>query len=410
MTTKKSRFAPDQPIAVHNVDGVLQATVCCGIKNRQKDDLLLVKLVEGTTVGGVFTRSSTAAAPVDWCRRILKRGTARGLVVNSGNANAFSGVAGMLMVEQEALAAGLALGSDPDDVFIASTGVIGEQLPVDRIVEQLPTLSSHLRPDSWVKAASSIMTTDTFCKLASRKLRIGDTEVSISGYSKGAGMIMPNMATMLCFVYTDACLPADLLQQLVTDGMQNSFHAITVDSDTSTNDTVLLFATGQARHTEVRGVEDPILAEFREGLFDCFHELAMQVVSDAEGITKLVAITVEGASSDADARTIAMSVANSPLVKTAFAGQDANWGRVVMAVGKSGVALDKRKLSIAFGEHQLAVNGNPIAMSSTVAVDDYMKQDKLAVNVNVGDGDGKSTVWTSDLSHEYVSINADYRS
>jgi len=361
-------------------------------------------------VGGVFTKSATAAAPVDWCRRILKNGTASGLVVNSGNANAFSGMAGMQVVEQEALAAGMALDAAPEDIFVASTGVIGELLPVDRIVGQLPRLATELRAGAWEDAASSIMTTDTFVKLASRKLRIGDTDVSISGYSKGAGMIMPDMATMLCFVYTDARLPAELLQKLVTEGMQNSFHAITVDSDTSTNDTVLLFATGQADHGEINDIQDPALAEFREGLYDCFHELAMHVVSDAEGISKLVAINVTGTSSSTDARIIAMSIANSPLVKTAIAGEDANWGRVVMAVGKAGVVLDKSKLSIAFGGHSLALNGNPLDMPSTTAVDEYMKQDRLEINVSVGDGDGHSTVWTSDLSHEYVSINADYRS
>jgi len=408
--TNKSKFAPTEPVAVHEVAGVLQATTCCGIKYQHKDDLLLVKLAPGTSVGGVFTKSETAAAPVDWCRRILKNGTARGLVVNSGNANAFSGIAGMQVVEQEALAAGMALNAAPEDIFVASTGVIGELLPVDRIVGQLPQLATKLRPGAWEDAANSIMTTDTFVKLASRKLRIGDTDVSISGYSKGAGMIMPDMATMLCFVYTDARLPAEMLQKLVSEGMRNSFHAITVDSDTSTNDTVLLFATGQAEHVAITDLQDPALTAFREGLYDCFHELAMQVVSDAEGISKLVAVNVTGTSSSADARIIAMSIANSPLVKTAIAGEDANWGRVVMAVGKAGVGLDKSKLSIAFGDHTLALNGNPLDMPSTTAVDEYMKQDRLEINVSVGDGDGHSTVWTSDLSHEYVSINADYRS
>lgn len=405
-----SKFAPTETPDVYDIAGVRQASVCCGIKNREKSDLLLVELAASTQVGGVFTTSTTAAAPVSWCRRILKQGRARGLVVNSGNANAFSGVAGLQIVEQEALAAGMALNVDPDDVFIASTGVIGELLPVDRIVGQLPGLAQSLQSDHWPQAANTIMTTDTFAKLASRKTRIGTTEVSISGYAKGAGMIMPNMATMLCFVYTDATLPSEVLQQLTVEGMKNSFHAITVDSDTSTNDTVLLFATGKAANAAVSDVNAPDLDAFRTALFECFHELAMQVVSDAEGITKLIAVNVKGTATDADAKTIAMSIANSPLVKTAVSGEDANWGRVAMAVGKAGVALNQSAVSIAFGTHQLALNGNPVPLQSTDAIDQYMKNDRLDINVGVGDGDGKMTVWTSDLSHEYVSINADYRS
>lgn len=405
----RSKFAPTQVAQVHEVAGVRQASVCCGIKNRDKSDLLLVELAPATQVGGVFTRSATAAAPVQWCRRVLARRSARALVVNSGNANAFSGLAGLQIVEQEALAAAMALSVDPDDVYIASTGVIGELLPVDSIVGQLPALAQSLQPGHWQEAATTIMTTDTFAKLASVKTHIGDTEVTISGYAKGAGMIMPDMATMLCFVYTDATLPSEVLQQLTVDGMKNSFHAITVDSDTSTNDTVLLFATGQAENAAVASASDPSLATFRQALFQCFHELAMQVVSDAEGITKLTAVTVKGTANDEDAKTIAMSIANSPLVKTAVSGEDANWGRVAMAIGKAGVALKQTEISIAFGRHQLAINGNPVELLSTDAIDQYMKNDRLDINVSVGDGDGQMTVWTSDLSHDYVAINADYR-
>ena len=254
------------------------------------------------------------------------------------------------------------------------------------------------------------MTTDTFPKVATRQTQIGGTPVTISGYAKGAGMIMPNMATMLCFVYTDAKLDASLLQPMLTASMDTSFHAISVDGDTSTNDTVLLFATGQAGHAGVASADSVELNDFRTALSECLHELAMFVVSDAEGITKLAQVTVTGAKSDEAAHKIAVSIANSPLVKTAIAGADANWGRVVMAVGKAYAGVDKTKVAVAFGPHQLAIDGNPLPLSSTADVDRYMKNDRIEINVSVGDGEGSKVMWTSDLSHDYVSINADYRS
>jgi len=406
-----SPFAPDQTPAVHDVAGVRQAAKNAGIKNNAapdpsaKPDVLLATFAPGTQVAGVFTRSQTCAAPVDWCKSILGGGTARALVVNSGNANAFTGVEGMELVNQTVARAASAVGCSEDEVFVASTGVIGETIEVSRILGAIDDLLPEQREDNFQSGASAIMTTDTFPKIASVKTRIGDSDISISGYSKGAGMIMPNMATMLAFVYTDAAIPADVLQPMLARAIDESFHRITVDSDTSTNDTVLAFATGAAGNT---AHDAKSLESFAQALTECLRELAILVVKDGEGISKLVSVHVDGAASDEDARVIAMSIANSPLVKTAIAGEDANWGRVVMAVGKAGPIVDKYKLSVRFGDHVLARDGNPVG-GDTAAVDAYMKNREIDIYAAVGSGAGSTTVWTSDLTHEYISINAEYR-
>lgn len=406
-----SPFAPAQQPAINDVAGVNQAVTSVGIKNNTapsagaKPDVLLATFPVGTQVAGVFTRSQTAAAPVDWCRSVLPAGSARALVVNSGNANAFTGVAGMKLVDETVTRAAAVTGCSKEEVFVASTGVIGEEIEVSRILGAIDELGPRVVGNNFEAGASAITTTDTFIKLASTTARIGDADINISGYSKGAGMIMPNMATMLAFVYTDAAIPASVLQPMVVEAIEQSFHRITVDSDTSTNDTVLVFATGAAGNAEH---DEKSLEQFRQALTDCLRELAILVVKDGEGISKLVSITVEGAGSDDDAKTIAMSIANSPLVKTAIAGEDANWGRVVMAVGKAGPIIDKHKLSVRFGDHLLAKDGNPVG-DDTSGVDAYMKNSEIDVFTSVGDGSGTCTVWTSDLTHEYISINADYR-
>ncbi len=406
-----SPFAPKEQPQVNDVAGVKQAVTCVGIKNNTtpapgaKPDVLLATFPEGTQVAGVFTRSQTCAAPVDWCRSVLPAGRARALVVNSGNANAFTGVAGMNLVKETVARAAAVTGCQESEVFVASTGVIGEEIEVGRILGALDELAPDVAVNNFEAGARAITTTDTFVKLATRTARIGETDINISGYSKGAGMIMPNMATMLAFVYTDAAIPASVLQPMVVEAIEQSFHRITVDSDTSTNDTVLVFATGAAGNTQ-HGEQD--LENFRQALTECLSELAILVVKDGEGISKLVSVNVDGARSDEDAKTIAMSIANSPLVKTAIAGEDANWGRVVMAVGKAGPVIDKHKLSVRFGEHLLARDGNPVG-GDTAAVDAYMKNSEIDVSASVGDGPGTCTVWTSDLTHEYISINADYR-
>ena len=313
------------------VAGVRLAVGEAGIRYKGRPDVLLMAFAEGTTVAGVFTKNLCPGAPVTYCREVLQGGLARGLVVNAGNANVFNGIAGIRAVEATAAAAAKALNVAPETIFLASTGVIGEPLPAQKIVAVMDRLKADLQPGGMAEAARAIMTTDTFPKAATRSARLGGTEVRITGIAKGSGMIAPDMATMLSFIFTDAAISAPVLQTMLGKAVDHSFNAITIDSDTSTSDTVLLFATGQAGN---KPTEDPAqLADFRRALGEVTHELALLVVRDGEGATKLVEITVEGAVSNASAKRIALSIANSPLVKTAIAGEDANWGRIVMAVG-----------------------------------------------------------------------------
>ena len=343
-----------------DVRGVRLATAAAKIRYHGRDDLLLVEFDPGTVVAGVFTRSSTAAAPVLWSRSVTDRGYARALRVNSGNANAFTGVQGMRDVEASAAAAAGAIGCRPTELLIASTGVIGEPLPVDRIIAVLPDMKSQLKAGSWQAAARAIGTTDTYSKGSACKTQLGDTPVTIAGIAKGSGMIAPNMATLLAFIFTDAAISPQILQSLLTTGVSTSFNCITVDSDTSTSDTLLLAATGQAGNHAPRSIGDRGLRAFRRALNEVLTDLAIQVVRDGEGASKFITIEVSGASSPAAARTAALAVANSPLVKTAIAGEDANWGRVIMAVGKSGVRLDPSKLSVAIGGVMIAENGGRV--------------------------------------------------
>ena len=406
-----SPLAPKRFPWLAPVAGVRLASTAAGLRYRGRRDLLLAELAPGTTVAGVFTRSKIPSAPVDWSRAALKGGTARALVVNAGNANAFTGRAGAAATAASAAAAARLLGCRPAQVFIASTGVIGEPLSVERILKGLPRLARALKPTGWRGAAEAIATTDTFPKGASRTAEIDGTPVSLSGIAKGSGMIAPDMATMLAFVFTDARLPGSVLQRLLVRANDRSFNAITVDGDTSTSDTVLLFATGAGpRHRAVTRATDPRLAAFKAALEDLMVDLAHQVVRDGEGATKFVEITVSGAASAGAARRIAMSIANSPLVKTAIAGGDPNWGRIVMAVGKAGERADRDRLAIRIGDWQVAENGaaRPDYVEAPVAR--YMKGAEVAIAVDVGVGRGRARVWTCDLGHGYVSINADYRS
>jgi glutamate N-acetyltransferase/amino-acid N-acetyltransferase len=310
-------------------------------------------------------------------------------------------------------AAAIAVGCAADEVYVSSTGVIGEPLDAGRFAHLLEGLAKKAMPDGWHEAANAIMTTDTFPKLATRTVRLGGADVVINGFAKGAGMIAPDLATMLCYIFTDAAVDQRVLQQMLAEGADKSFNCITIDSDTSTSDTVLLFATGKAAARGAPAVRDVSSAEgkaFAAALYDLMHELAMWVVKDGEGLSKFVQIDVTGAESDAAARRIGFSVANSPLVKTAIAGCDPNWGRVVMAVGKSGEAADRDRLSIAFGEIQVAKNGERAPSYDEKTVAAYMKGREIRIGVDLGLGRGKCTVWTCDLTHDYISINADYRS
>ena len=410
---------PISPLAVPMpalppLDGVRLAAAAAGIRYVGRTDLVLVELAADTQAAGVFTRNRCPGAPVDWCRATLKGGRARALVVNAGNANVFTGQAGHDAARATAEAAAGLVGCKPREVFLASTGVIGETLPHEKLVAALPDLHAGLIQDGWDAAARGIMTTDTFPKACTRIARIGETEVRITGIAKGSGMIAPDMATMLCFVFTDAAIPAPLLQSMLARGVDRSFNRTTVDSDTSTSDTVLLFATGTADHPRLHadghGHAHRKLREFRHALEDLLRDLALQVVRDGEGARKLVRIDVDGAVSGKSARRVALAIANSPLVKTAIAGEDANWGRIVMAVGKAGEPADRDRLSVAIGGTWMARDGSVVPGYDEAPVVAHMRGNEIHIQVDLGMGKGSGSAWTCDLTHGYIDINGSYRS
>ena len=414
MAAKVSPLAPEAFPEMPPVAGVRLATAAAGIRYAGRTDVLLVLLDAGTAVAGVFTRSKCPSAPVDWCRARLKRSDkAQVLVVNSGNANAFTGKSGRAASELTAEIAAKAAHCKPGDVLLASTGVIGEPLDATKFESVMNRLAADAAPGGWHEAAKAIMTTDTFAKGAAAILRLGSSTVTICGIAKGAGMIAPDMATMLSFVFTDAPIAPALLNTLLRRGVEETFNAVTIDGDTSTSDTLLAFATGAAA---ARGVakmtrlSDPRVATFRKGFDAVLANLAEQVARDGEGARKLVEILVEGAVSKNSARRIARSIANSPLVKTAIAGEDANWGRVVMAVGKAGEPADRDRLSIWFGGVRVAHKGarDPDYDEATVAA--IMKKPEITLKVALGLGKGRDRVLTCDLTKDYVAINGDYRS
>jgi glutamate N-acetyltransferase/amino-acid N-acetyltransferase len=392
------------------VPGVRIATGAAGIKYQGRTDVLLALFDKGTTVAGVLTRSKCPSAPVEWCRAKLKGGTARALVVNSGNANAFTGKTGRAATAFTAKLAAQASGCKPPEVFLASTGVIGEPLPADRFDGVMQRLADDAASGRFLDAAKAIMTTDTFPKVATASAKIGNATVTINGIAKGAGMIAPDMATMLSFVFTDAPIAAPALQAILADAVTDTFNAVTIDGDTSTSDTLLAFATGAARAPKIARAGDPRLKAFRVAFGKVLAGLSEQVARDGEGARKLVEIVVEGATSKKSARRIALSIANSPLVKTAIAGEDANWGRVVMAVGKAGEPADRDKLSIWFGGTRVAHRGARDQGYDEAAVSTYMKNPEIALKVTLGLGKGRDRVLTCDLTKEYVAINGDYRS
>jgi len=406
-----SPLAPKSFAALPPLAGVRLAAGQAGVRYKDRTDVLVAVLAPGTQVAGVFTKSKTASAPVDWCKAQLTAGNARALVVNSGNANAFTGKAGIEGTRQIADSAAAIVGCRAQEVFLASTGVIGEPLPAAKITRILGDLVEAGAAGGWRAAAEAIMTTDTFPKLATASATIDDRKVTINGIAKGSGMIAPDMATMLAFVFTDAKLPAPVLQELLSGGVQNSFNAITVDSDTSTSDTLLLFATGKgAQHAAITKASDKKLAEFKRKLDEVLLDLALQVVRDGEGAEKLIRIDVTGAESDQAAKRVALSIANSPLVKTAIAGSDANWGRIVMAVGKSGEAADRDKLKIFFGKQIVAENGERAAKYNEEAATKAVSGRNVEIAVDLDVGNGKARVWTCDLTHGYIDINGSYRS
>jgi glutamate N-acetyltransferase/amino-acid N-acetyltransferase len=404
-----SPLAPKSRPRMPVIQGVRLAAHAAGIRYSGRNDLMLAVMAPGTTVGGVLTRSLTAGAPVELCRAHLKGGAARVLVVNSGNSNTFTGRRGAAVVAATVDAAAAAFGCKPGEVFVSSTGVIGEPPPADRIAASIVPASAKLREDAWDEAAAAIMTTDTFSKLATRRARIDGVPVTINGFCKGSGMIAPDMATMLAYVFTDAALSAAAVQGLIAAGADRSFNCMTVDSDTSTSDTLLMFATGKAGHGPVARADDPRLDEFRAQLDALLIEMAQLVARDGEGATKFVTVSVSGAEHPAAAKRIALSIANSPLVKTAIAGEDANWGRIVMAVGKAGERADRDRLAIAIGGVAIARDGEPVPDYDETPVVAHMKGQEIRIDVDVGVGEGAATVWTCDLTHGYIDINGSYR-
>jgi glutamate N-acetyltransferase/amino-acid N-acetyltransferase len=408
---KTSPLAPKRFPKIPAIAGVTLATVAAGLRYRSRLDVLLVETALGTTVAGMLTKSQTASAPVQWCRKALKGGAARGLVVNSGNANVFTGKVGEQAVTKTVTSAASLLKCPKNNVYVCSTGVIGEDLPVQKILDRLPDLYGSLKPGDWEAAARAIMTTDTYPKGSVRTAIIAGKKVTIAGIAKGSGMIAPDMATMLSYVFTDAKIPAKVLQTLTTQFVDQTYNSITVDSDTSTSDTVLLFATGQgAAHKKVTAASNPHIKNFCKVLKEVMTDLAHQVVKDGEGASKFIAVTITGAANDTAARRIGLTVANSPLVKTAIAGEDANWGRLIMAVGKALDRVNQKKLKIKMGGILIANGQGAVKGYNERPVAKHLKGQNIYIAIDVCVAKGKATVWTCDLTHEYISINADYRS
>lgn len=409
-----SPLAPAQFPKMPSVAGVVLGTAKAGIKYKNRSDVFVARFTKGTQAAGVLTRSNVIGAPVEWCRQIIDPNagmpSVRALVVNAGNANVFTGPQGRETVKATVSATAKAIGCRQKEVAVAATGVIGEVMSPENIVEGIEKIFSSDKSTGWKKAASAIMTTDTFPKGAWAQTEIDGVPVRICGIAKGSGMIAPDMATMLSFVYTDAAIPSPILQTLLALAVRDSFNAITVDSDTSTSDTLMLFATGQADHDPIKRAGDRRLAAFREKLREVLMDLAHQVVRDGEGATKFITVKVRGAVNASAAKRIAMSIGNSPLVKTAIAGEDANWGRIAMAVGKSRETIDPKKLRILMGDVCLSKGGavSPDYQESMVA--DHLHGPNIDIEVDVGVGKGEAIIWTCDLTHGYISINADYRS
>ena len=401
---------PDMPI----IPGVRFGAVAAGLKYQDRTDVMLAVLAPGTIAAGVTTRSYTCSAPVLWCRDQLEHGAARAVVVNAGNANAFTGKAGVDAVRMTANAAAAAIGCQPEEVYIASTGVIGEPMDASAFADLLKGLAPNVRDTAWEDAARAILTTDNYPKLTATTANIGGEDCHVAGFVKGSGMIAPDMATMLGFIFTDANISLPLLQTITRETADKTFNCITVDSDTSTSDTVIVFATGGAEGSQltaqISDAGSPEAKAFAAALHEVMLDLAQQVVRDGEGLSKIVEVEVTGAEDDRAAHRIAMAMANSPILKAAIAGEDPNWGRVVMAVGKAGEAADRDKLEIKFGDILVAQNGLRAPGYREEAGAAYMKNAELRIAVDVGIATGRATVWTCDLTHDYITINADYRS
>ncbi len=412
MSASRAPLRPKKKSVLRPVKGVRLAVARTGLRYKGRDDLMLAAFEGGASVAGVFTQLASAAAPVSWCRKALKGGAARGLLVNAGNANAGTGGPGTALAARSAEAVAARLGCRKSEVFLASTGIIGEPWPPDALARFVPALAEKLAPaeKAWRKSAAAILTTDTFPKTASRTARIGGKKVVISGFAKGSGMIAPDMATLLAFVFTDADIPAPVLQKLLKTGAEKSFNAITVDGDTSTNDTLLAFASGKAKHVAVKSAKDRALKDFVRAFEAVLVDLAQQIIRDGEGAGKFITIDVTGAASGAAAKRMALTIANSPLVKTAMAASDANWGRVLAAATRAGEKVNIRRARIAMGGVTIYARGGVARGYDEAPVARHLKGREIHILFDAGAGKGKARVWTCDLTHGYIDINAGYRS
>ena len=408
---QRSPLAPESAPNLPPLAGVQIGTMNSGVRYKGRDDVMVMAFDPGSVMAGVVTKSKTRSAPVEHCVDALAAGgDARALVVNSGNANAFTGRAGDVVVQETIKTAADVFSCSPMAVYVSSTGVIGEPVPQDAIPKSVRALGPKLQPGGWEKAAAAIMTTDTFVKVATETAKIGGVDVRLNGIVKGSGMIAPDMATMLGYICTDADIPQPILQTLLTRAVDKTFNCITVDSDTSTSDTVLLAATAKVGNAKPENANDPSLKDFKRALLAICMDLSQQVVRDGEGASKFIAVRVTGATSPGAAKRIGLSIANSPLVKTAIAGEDANWGRIVMAVGKSGEKAERDLLRILIGGTEITANGMVVEGYDEAPVAAHMKGQEIDIEVDIGLGRGKATVWTCDLTHGYIEINADYRS
>lgn len=407
---KISPLAPKNFPSMPPVAGVRLAAVNCGIKYKTRTDLMLAELSEESKVAGVFTQSKTASANIVWGKEILSHHSARVVIVNSGNANAFNGVCGKESIDRIVKQSAKIFDCKDYEIYPCSTGVIGEPLKDELITNKLHELKENLSKDNWQAAAQAIMTTDTFPKAATKTITIENKNVTINGIAKGSGMIAPDMATLLAYIFTDANISADVLQSLLKEVTDKTFNAITVDSDTSTSDTTLLCATGKANHNEIKDINTAELSKFKDALYEVMKDLAHQIVKDGEGANKFITVNVSGAENNKAAKTIALAIGNSPLVKTAIAGEDANWGRVIMAVGKAGEAADRDKISVTIGQTNIVKNGQLNPDYKEIEVTQHMQGQYIDVTVDVGISNGNATIWTCDFTKEYIAINADYRS
>jgi glutamate N-acetyltransferase/amino-acid N-acetyltransferase len=410
MSYKVSPLAPAEFPDLPDVQGVRFATINAGIRYKGRDDTLLAVCDKGTVIGGALTKSLTASAPIHQCRKNLKGGACRAILVNAGNSNAFTGKAGEAFVKASVKAVGKAVGCKAGEVYVASTGVIGQPMPADLLARQVPALAEKLGEANWLDAVKAIGTTDTFPKGASAKVKIGGKTITIAGIAKGSGMIAPDMATMLAFVFTDAAIRVPVLQKLVKECTEETFNCITVDGDTSTSDALLVAATGKAGNKPVVSATSKDAKTFRDGLYKVLADLARQIILDGEGASKFITINLSGAASDKAAKKIALTIANSPLVKTAIAGADANWGRIVAAIGRAGEKADRDRIKIRIGGTLICAKGMQVPGYDETPVTKHMQGTHIDIDVELGMGKGRSTVWTCDFTHGYIDINGSYRS